>query len=385
MTLAACAFGAPCLRAQAQPFVPLPQPVTNNAVAQLQRDGHTIIYSLMGMGAGKTWADITRAAYSLELGAGSWTRLPDVPGAAGRIAAVAAGVGGKVYLFGGYSVDAKGAETTWPNVDIYDPATNAWTRGADIPVPVDDSVLGVYLERYIYLTSGWSVNDNVANVQVYDTATNHWRQATKIAGTPVFGHAGGISGSTIVYCNGAYKNPAARVARPGAPAPPKYVASEECWQGRIDRHDETLIVWKAIPSHPGAARYRMAAAGNDLSGHVFFLGGTDNPYNYNGIGYDGRPAEPARNIFAWDTGAEAWDREFSDDAPSMDHRGLIVVASELDSEGKLCDSKGRPLSATIRMELLATVGGMGPSRLVLNGLTERLGQDVVLCLKPLTH
>ncbi len=163
---------------------PLPQPVSNNAVAQLTLHRHPTFYSLMGIGADKTYAGITRAAYSFDSQTQKWIRLPDVPGEVGRIAAVAAGVGGKVYLFGGYSVDAKGTETTWPNVDIYDPTTNAWSRGTDIPVPVDDSVLGVYQKRYIYLVSGWFKDDNVRNVQVYDTETNRWRQATPIKGTP---------------------------------------------------------------------------------------------------------------------------------------------------------------------------------------------------------
>jgi hypothetical protein len=265
-----------------------------------------------------------------------------------------------VYLFGGYSVDAKGTETTWPNVDIYDPAANAWTRGADIPVRVDDSVLGVYRERYIYLISGWSVNDNVANVQVYDTQTNHWGQATKIAGTPVFGHAGGISGSTIVYCNGAYKNPAASGTKPGAPKPPNYIASEECWQGTISTADATSIAWKRIPPHPGAARYRMAAAGDDASGRIFFSGGTNNPYNYNGIGYNGVPSEPVGVTFVWNVLIGEWSflPLSSIAVPSMDHRGLIVTAEPATSRIPKGERCGSYTDEYFDSTVLTTLGGM---------------------------
>ena len=32
---------------------------------------------------------------------------------------------------------------------------------------------------------------------------------------------------------------------------------------------------------------------------IYFSGGTDNPYNYNGIGYNGVPAEPSPVTFAF--------------------------------------------------------------------------------------
>ena len=36
-------------------FDPLPVPVTNNAVASVKSRGSLLLYSLMGMGAKKTW------------------------------------------------------------------------------------------------------------------------------------------------------------------------------------------------------------------------------------------------------------------------------------------------------------------------------------------
>ena len=88
-----------------------------------------------------------------------------------------------------------------------------WFRGEDIPVPVDDSVAGVYRDRYIYLVSGWSKTDAVRDVQVYDAQKNVWSKATPIPGTPVFGHAGAVVGDTIVYVDGAHKNPAGNRAQ----------------------------------------------------------------------------------------------------------------------------------------------------------------------------
>ncbi len=92
--------------------------------------------------------------------------------------------------------------------NVYEPLTDHWLRGEDMPVPVDDSVAGVHRDRYIYVVGGWSRTDAVRDVQVYDAQKNKWSKATPIPGTPVFGHAGGVVGDTIVYVDGAHKNPA---------------------------------------------------------------------------------------------------------------------------------------------------------------------------------
>ncbi len=85
----------------------------------------------------------------------------------------------------------RAGETTLPDVNVYEPLTDRWFRAEDMPVPVDDSVVGVHRDRYIYLVSGWSKTDAVNDVQVYDAQKNKWSKATPIPGTPVFGHAGG--------------------------------------------------------------------------------------------------------------------------------------------------------------------------------------------------
>ena len=63
-----------------------------------------------------------------------------------------------------------------------------------------------------------------------------------------------------------------------------------------------------------------------------FTGGTANPYNYNGIGYDGNPASPSAVTFAWNTETNVWETLPQNPEPAMDQRamaadkqGLVVV------------------------------------------------------------
>ncbi len=301
------------------PYPELPVPVSNNVVAATKQNGDLMILSALGIGAKRRYDAITNSAYMLRPGKqNKWHALPPIPGP-GRLAASAVGVRGRFFIFGGYTVAADGKETSLPNVDIFDPASSRWSRGANIPVPVDDSVALLYRDRYVYLISGWSQTDNVRHVQVYDIEKNLWEQATPISGTPVFGHAGGIVGNAIIYLDGAYKNP----RRYG----PKYIASDECWRGEISSQDFRNIRWTKLPPHPGNARYRIAAGSGD--GMIYFAGGTDNPYNYDGIGYDGRPSQPSAAVFAWNEKQQRWSSLPDDEHPSMDHRGLVVAKSQL--------------------------------------------------------
>jgi N-acetylneuraminic acid mutarotase len=328
-------------------FEPLPVPLSNNAVASVKSRGSLLLYSMMGIGPKKTWDATSNSAYMLDSEAeiGKWVEVRSVPGTVGRLAATAVGAREHIFLFGGYVVDAQGGETTLRDVNAYEPLTDRWFRAEDMPIAVDDSVGGLYRDRYIYLVGGWSKTDAVHDVQVYDAEKNTWAQATPIPGTPVFGHAGAVVGDTIVYIDGAYKNPAG--------GQPKYIASDECWIGKIDHHDRLKIQWTKLPSHPGTARYRIAAGGSEKDQKIYFSGGTDNPYNYDGMGYNGVPAEPSPVTFAFNLRSGKWETiNEHTPQPTMDHRGLMVLPDELVIAGGM--EKGQQV--TSRVALLPKAG-----------------------------
>ena len=298
----------------------LPSPVTNNAVAYIDSDTGGTILSFMGLGAGKTHADIVRAAYACEASTLECRVLPDVPVPEGRLASSAAVVGGLVYIFGGYTVAADGAERSTPEVFRFDPVIEAYTRVADIPVPVDDSTAITLFDRYIYLVSGWHNTANVALVQIYDARENRWFRGADFPGAPVFGQAGGAAGSTLMIAGGVRLELGADGAR-------RFVASDEVWRGEVaDPSAPQNIVWTRAPQPPAGPFYRMAA-GQGERDRVVFVGGGDNPYNYDGVGYDGAPARPSNRIMGYSIRGDTWI-DLGLTSASMDHRGLLVGPRE---------------------------------------------------------
>lgn len=325
--------------ASAEPLPSLPAPVTNNAVAVVRIHGEELVYSLLGLGPQKDWQAVTNAAYALNVKYNKWTTVRSVPGP-GRLGAVAVGARGQILLMGGFVPDNRGMQAIVPDVSIYDPGALRWYRGPDIPTPVRDAVAGVYRGRYVYLVGGFSQKGPTNAVQIYDAQGQKWLRATSFPGPAVFGHAGTVVNDAIIYVDGAEATAGGQT--------PRYMPSKECWLGRIDRHHPEKIQWKKLPPHPGSARYRIAAGGSDREEKVYFAGGTDAIYDYNGIGLDGKPGEPSPVVFAYNLRTNAWEMIQENNAhPTMDHRGLAVTTDGLIVVGGM--GTGQKVLATSEM------------------------------------
>ncbi len=302
----------------AKKIAALPRPVSNNAVATVNVADRQFVVSFAGLGYGRDHADTLNATLVLDSETGVWRESLLLPGGVGRLASVAVSVGELAFVFGGYTVAADGAEVSLPWVQAFDPVLEEFSELSPMPVPVDDAVAVTYMDRFVYLISGWHDLGNVNLVQRYDVDSNSWRQATPIPGKAVFGHAGGIIGNRIVYCDGV-------AVRPYADRSRDFVAHDACYLGIIDSEDSRRIDWRRISEHPGVPRYRMAAAGIDSLNAVVFIGGSENPYNYDGIGYDGEPSEPVGSALIFDLGSMSWQDLSHSGPPTMDHRGLVPL------------------------------------------------------------
>ncbi len=96
--------------------------------------------------------------------------------------------------------------------------------------------------------------------------------------------------------------------------------ASESWHGAIDPQDPGSITWTRLPNHPGPLLYRSASVG--LDNWVIMAGGTDNPYNYNGVGYDGAPSEPSSRVLGFNVETMTWQELQRLPEPSMDHRNI---------------------------------------------------------------
>jgi N-acetylneuraminic acid mutarotase len=298
---------------------PLSVPVSNNAVVGIKVNGQLLVYSLTGIGSKKTWNSITNASYALNVKYNTWTTIKAVPGS-GRLGAVAAGVKEQVFLIGGYVPDPNGSQAIVPDVSIYEPLALRWYRGAEMPTGVRDAVAGVYRDRYVYVVGGFSKAGPTNQVQLYDSLTDKWTSATPSSGAPVFGHAGAVVNDSIVYTGGA-------VATGGKPG---FTTSDEAWIGKIDRKDPRKIEWSKLPTHPGPGRYRIAAAASEKDQRIYFAGGSDKVYEFDGIGLDGKPAEPSPVTFAYNLKSNGWETiQENAPNPSMDHHGMAVSSDGL--------------------------------------------------------
>lgn len=278
------------------------------------------VFTFYGLGAGKSSNDIARDIYALNLRLRTWRRVGDMPVAQGRLGSVAVTIAGQVYVIGGYSVSHQGDEVSTPEVFRFDPATGSISVETIMPIPVDDTVALPWRDRWILLVSGWHDTGNVADVQIYDTREKRWTKGTPWPGAPVFGHAGGLVDDAIVVCDGV-------TASRDANGKNHYAITHACWQGRLEPGAPGDIRWQEIPPHPGEALYRAGATGvTDRHGQpsIVFAGGTHRPYNYDGIGYDHRPAEPSSAVFAFDARHGVWISYRPAPSAGMDFRGLIA-------------------------------------------------------------
>ncbi len=295
-------------------IVNMPEAVTNNAVAMIGTSKDLQLYSFNGLSEGKKYDDIHHKAFVYKNK--SWHSLETPDNFNKVLASTAVSINDKIFLIGGYTVDKDHKEVSSPEIHVFDSTNRTWVLETKMPIPVDDTVALVYQKRYIYLISGWFDKDNVSNVQVYDTKDKKWFEATKYPAPAVFGHAGGIVDKKMLICDGV------KVVN-YVDKPRDFVASPECWIGIISASNPANIDWKKVQHHTGTAFYRMAATGDLLNNRIVFAGGSDNPYNYDGIGYNEIPSNASELLFSFSFDTNKWHFSSQELPKNMDHRALL--------------------------------------------------------------
>jgi N-acetylneuraminic acid mutarotase len=196
----------------------------------------------------------TDAMEAYDPGSQTWAQLPSLPGGPRWSLSATTGLDGKIYTMGGLIPPSGNASSEF---DVYDPATQTWTRLPDLPnIAGFASPRQFYAEAAtgtdgtIYAVGGFFTNE----VDAYNPAspTPAWTQVASLPSSRYFAALTVGTDGTIYSMGGVDSN--------------THAVSNE-----VDAYDPTTNTWTVLPSMPDA-RYALAAAtGKD--GTIYALGG----------------------------------------------------------------------------------------------------------------
>src|SRR4029453_15844950 len=196
---------------------PMPRPAHHAAVAAVNGK----IYAFGGFVApantaiplGAAWEPIADA-YEFNPATDAWKPLAPLPGKRGS--AIAAEVGGKIYVIGGATTAAGskdsfftafGPASVLATKHVYDPATNKWESRNPMSVPRNHAFSGV-VNGKIYVIGGRTGQafilsaTNTDVVEEYNPASNMWSIPKERMPTARSGGASGTDGRRIYVAGG---------------------------------------------------------------------------------------------------------------------------------------------------------------------------------------
>jgi len=287
----------------------LVEPVTNNSVVALRKNNQTIFYSFFGLDSTKRWSGVHNKIIRYDVGLQTSSIIGHLPDS-GRLASAASVLQNKAYIVGGYAVLENGKEKSSNKLFIFDPLTEHSIPGSSLPVRIDDHVQSVWRNKLLYVISGWSDSVNVSTVQVYNPKSNQWQLATPLPNeitAKVFGGCGQIVGDTIYFLG-------------GATFAKYYPPSRRFYKGVINKKNPLQIKWINAGEYPGEFRYRSATF--TMNNLVYFIGGSNETYNYNGISYsEKKPVEPNQTILVYNIRTGKFTTQLYES--TMDLRGVV--------------------------------------------------------------
>lgn len=182
-----------------------------------------------------------------------WTLLAQAPLPLTEVAAAA--MSGQIWVVGGFDARGRAVDA----VQVYEPATNAWTEGPELPEPVHHAAL-VSAGNELYLVGGYvgsSFDRPTAAVWRFDVATQRWVGAPPLP-EPRAAGAAAWDGQRIVY---------------GGGVGPEGLAGEVFVLELGDAAWHRLAALSRPREHLGAA--------SDGQGRVWFLGGREGDLDTN--------------------------------------------------------------------------------------------------------
>ena len=196
---------------------PMPRPAHHAALAALNGKiyafGGFVAPATTAIPLGAAWEPIADA-WEFNPATDSWKPLAPLPGKRGS--AIAAEVGGKIYVIGGATTmegskdpffTAFGPAKVLATNDVYDPATNTWESRNPMSVPRNHAFGGV-VNGKVYVIGGRTGQafilsaTNTDVVEEYNPASNTWSIPMERMPTARSGGASGTDGRRIYVAGG---------------------------------------------------------------------------------------------------------------------------------------------------------------------------------------
>ncbi|MBM3235608.1 hypothetical protein FJZ31_04850 [Candidatus Poribacteria bacterium] len=199
--------------------------------------------------------------------ADKWTKKANMPVSRTQMATVA--LDGKIYAIGGFN-SVYIPPVIHSIVQVYDPATDTWTRKADMPTARAEAAACV-MDGRIYVSGGHidvELESCVSTVEVYDPATDTWTQASDMPWARRAHSASVVDGK--MYLVGGVNWEMIELFLEGKIDEGKLDESFST----IDVYDAATDTWTTAADLPTPRCYHDDAV---VDGRIYVIGGLDGP------------------------------------------------------------------------------------------------------------
>jgi DNA-binding CsgD family transcriptional regulator/N-acetylneuraminic acid mutarotase len=176
----------PSLQEQWRNLTPLPTDRTGLAVVAYENQIFTF--------GGQTSDGVSGVSELLDLQTNIWSQVASKPLPVADINA--ASIGGLIYIPGGRSSSGDPINS----MEIYDPKTNQWLPGTNLPKAISGYGLVTY-EGKLYVIGGWDGSQVLKDVYMYDPDLEEWLIQTPMPTARAF-HGAAVVGDSIYVIGG---------------------------------------------------------------------------------------------------------------------------------------------------------------------------------------
>jgi len=232
----------------------------------------------------------------------TWMRKTDMP--TKRTYLCACTVDGKIYVFGGVTAGVPGATWNPPALEVYDPATDRWTRKADMPT-ARSSATACVVDGKIYVIGGIAGNlegASLPTVDEYDPAMDIWTRKTNMPTARAWSSSSVVNGKIYAIGGANYGGPVFSTAE-------EYNPTTNTWTMKLD-----------MPTH------RHMFSTSVVNGNIYAIGGTQIWWPWTGTS----------TVEEYDTGLSSSSPDFNSDG-IVDAKDMCIMVDNWLTEDPLCD------------------------------------------------